>query len=175
VGWDRLFVLISCEPDDACVTSNSHDRDGLGLVSRNRSCEQQVGRGDPFTAQEFANRASSCAFPAADRFRVRRRFFTAAQSLTRGPGFGGGHAAGARRIERVARRSKLMAVAPSHDQIVRHMVLRDLGVISGVLLHERKPSRFCILDRRRPIMSGNVPVMRGRCRTVAHICQIDGV
>ncbi|KRQ96796.1 hypothetical protein [Bradyrhizobium valentinum] len=65
--------------------------------------------------------------------------------------------------------------APSHDQIVVHMVLSASGVISGVLFRERKPSRFCILDRRRPIMSGNVPIMRGRCRTVAPICQIDGV
>jgi hypothetical protein len=66
--------------------------------------------------------------------------------------------------------SKTRKTAPSHDQIVRHMVLRDLCVISGVLLRGRKPSRFCILGRCRPVMSGNEPVMRGRSQTVAHIC-----
>jgi hypothetical protein len=60
--------------------------------------------------------------------------------------------------------------AASHDQIVRHMVLGASGVIIGVLLRKRKPSRFCILDRRPPIMSANVPIMRGRSRTVAKIC-----
>ena len=71
---------------------------------------------------------------------------------------------------RVRRALQDAKTGPSHDQIVRHMMLRDLGVISGVLLRERKPGRFCILDRSQPIMSGNVPVMRGRSRTVAHIC-----
>lgn len=60
--------------------------------------------------------------------------------------------------------------ALSYDQIVRHMMLRDLGVIVGVLLRERKPCRFCILDRCQLIMSGDVPAMRGRSLTVAHIC-----
>ena len=59
---------------------------------------------------------------------------------------------------------------PSHDQIVRHMVLRALGVIRGVLLRERKPRRFRILDLYQPIMSGNVPVMMGRGRISADVC-----
>jgi hypothetical protein len=60
--------------------------------------------------------------------------------------------------------------APSHDKIVRHMVLRALGVIRGVLLRERKPRRFRILDLDQPIMSGNVPAMMGRGRISADVC-----